>query len=66
MICAGVEVKPGDLVFGDYDGAVIIPSEVITEIVRFAHEKASTEDKVRAALMRGESAKAVYAKYGVM
>jgi len=66
VICAGVEVKPGDLVFGDYDGAVIIPSEVITEIVRFAHEKASTEDKVRAALMRGESAKAVYAKYGVM
>jgi 4-hydroxy-4-methyl-2-oxoglutarate aldolase len=66
VICAGVEVKSGDLVFGDYDGAIIIPSEVISEVCRLAREKASTENKVRAALMRGESAKAVYAKFGVM
>jgi regulator of RNase E activity RraA len=66
VICGGVTVRPGDIVLGDYDGVVIVPSDVVSEVIRLAHDKASTESKVRAALMRGESVKSVYAKYGVM
>jgi 4-hydroxy-4-methyl-2-oxoglutarate aldolase len=66
IICGGVEVRPGDCVLGDYDGIVIIPAEIVEDLIRLANEKASIEDKVRTALMNGESVKAVHAKYGVM
>lgn len=66
VICGGVEIKPGDFVLGDYDGIVIVPAEVINDLIQLANEKVSIEDKVRVALMRGESVKAVYEKYGVM
>ena len=35
----GVKVNPGDIVFGDLDGAVIIPQEVEKEVIEKAYEK---------------------------
>ena len=64
--CGGVKVNPGDYILGDYDGVVVVPSEVAETLVQLAHQKASTENEVRAALMEGQSVKDVYAKYGVM
>lgn len=62
----GVRVKPGDLVFGDLDGVLVIPREAEAEAIRRALEKASTENKVRDAIQRGMSTVDAFRTFGVM
>ncbi len=62
----GVRVKPGDLVFGDLDGVLVIPREAEVEAIRRALEKASTENKVRDAIQRGMSTVDAFRTFGVM
>ncbi|HWB85855.1 MAG TPA: RraA family protein [Bryobacteraceae bacterium] len=65
-ICGGVLVNPGDLVFADYDGVIVIPPEVLPDVIRLAKEKATREDQSRPELMRGAYLRDVYGKYGVL
>lgn len=62
----GVRVKPGDIVFGDLDGVLVIPREAEEEAIRRALEKASTENQVRAAIQRGMSTVEAFRTFGVM
>jgi regulator of RNase E activity RraA len=64
--CGGVAVRPGDLVFGDADGVVVVPREIEDEILRVALEKVSGEDRTRAALARGEKLADVFARHGIL
>jgi regulator of RNase E activity RraA len=64
--CGGVVVRPGDLVFADYDGIVVIPAEVLPEAVRMATEKAAKENHSRAELLEGAYLRDVYQKFGVL
>lgn len=64
--CGGVLVNPGDIIFGDTDGVVVVPQDVAQEVLRLAEEKAATEDVTKEALRRGEKISAVYAKYHVL
>ncbi|HZS53713.1 MAG TPA: RraA family protein [Bryobacteraceae bacterium] len=64
--CGDVHVKPGDLVFADYDGVVVIPAQVVTDTVRLATEKVGRENHSRTELMRGALLSDVYRKYGVL
>jgi 4-hydroxy-4-methyl-2-oxoglutarate aldolase len=64
--CAGVTVRPGDLVLGDDDGVAIIPRAVAGEVVRLAEEKAASEDVVRERLAQGMSAGEAFRTYGVL
>ena len=64
--CGGVLVSPGDLVFADYDGVIVIPAEVLPDAVRLATEKATREDHSREEFMRGAYLRDVYDKYGVL
>jgi regulator of RNase E activity RraA len=64
--CCGVLVSPGDLVFADYDGVIVIPAEVLPEVIRMATEKVSKENGSRAELLRGAYLRDVYTKYGVL
>jgi regulator of RNase E activity RraA len=34
--CGGVQVRPGDIVGADGDGAIVVPIEVAEEVARFA------------------------------
>ncbi|MCM3224320.1 RraA family protein [Terribacillus saccharophilus] len=43
--CGGIRVAPGDLVVGDDDGVVVVPANLIDEVLRKATEKLSYEDK---------------------
>ncbi len=64
--CAGVEVHPGDLVFGDVDGVVVVPSAIATEAISLALDKINGENKTREELAHGLKLSEVYAKYGVL
>jgi regulator of RNase E activity RraA len=64
--CAGVRVEPGDYVFGDVDGVVVIPAEVAGEAIAGALDKASREDRTRDELLAGRLLGEVYATYGVL
>jgi regulator of RNase E activity RraA len=45
ITCAGVNVKPGDLVVGDADGVCVIPKEYIEVVLEKAEEKQAYEEK---------------------
>jgi 4-hydroxy-4-methyl-2-oxoglutarate aldolase len=64
--CAGVRVLPGDLVFGDADGVVVLPQAIAAEAIRRALDKVGAEDRTRAALEAGRTLEEVFDTYGVL
>ncbi len=65
--CGGVTVRPGDIVFGDIDGIVVIPAAVAREVITKALEKVNAENVVRDAITHhGMKVKDAFAKYGVL
>jgi regulator of RNase E activity RraA len=64
--CAGVSVNPGDLVFGDADGVVVVPQPIVVQTVKQALEKVEGEDRTRAELKQGARLADVFKKYGVL
>ena len=61
-----VEVSPGDIVFGDIDGVVIIPQEHIEEVVNRALEKVRGENMVRKSIEEGMPSQRAFDTYGIM
>jgi regulator of RNase E activity RraA len=57
-------IRPGDFVFGDIDGVVIVPAELTEEVLVAAEEVYRREKGMREDLRRGVSVKDAYAKYG--
>ncbi|MCT4710298.1 RraA family protein [Enterobacteriaceae bacterium H11S18] len=47
VMCAGIDVSPGDLVFGDGDGVVVVPREHIEAVVAEAEKKLEYEIRRR-------------------
>lgn len=64
--CGGVLVDPGDIVFGDHDGVVVIPEHVSEEALLKAVDKVSGEDEMRRALEQGMGIMEAYNKYGIL
>ena len=64
--CAGVEIKPGDLMVGDADGIVAIPQEIESDVLRLAFERVEKENQTEAALARGEKLADVFRRIGVL
>jgi 4-hydroxy-4-methyl-2-oxoglutarate aldolase len=64
--CGGVSVNPGDLVFADFDGVVVIPQSIEQQVIRMAFEKAGKENLSRQELLQGKTLREVYEKYGVL
>ncbi|WP_134703980.1 RraA family protein [Ammoniphilus sp. YIM 78166] len=50
----GVTVNPGDIILGDADGVVVIPSERLEEIVAKAEEKVKAEKEIIKQLHQGK------------
>jgi regulator of RNase E activity RraA len=53
--CGGVDVSPGDIVFGDDDGIVIAPPERVAAVLDAAESRARAEAAVLAGIRRGEA-----------
>jgi len=64
--CGEVLVRPGELVFTDYDGSVVVPREVEQEALSQAAEKVDKESASRAELRKGKTLREVYDKHGVL
>lgn len=62
----GVLVEPGDLIFGDMDGVVIIPRAVADKVIGQALEKAAAEKIVRREIEGGATSTSVFDRYGVL
>lgn len=64
--CAGVRVNPGDLLFGDADGAIVVPQAVEAAALAAAFHKLAGERSTLADLRAGLPLGQVYAKYGIL
>ena len=62
----GVRIAPGDLLFGDREGVLIVPAEVESEAVDAALAKTPTENKVATAIRGGMSAREAFETFGVL
>lgn len=61
-----VSIDPGDIVFGDIDGVVVLPQELETEVVSRALEQVRKEKNAKQLLHEGMSAEAVFTETGVL
>jgi len=64
--CAGVQVVPGDIVFGDVDGVVVIPQSHELAVIEMAIAKVTGENNTRDALRKGESLGDVFKRFGIL
>jgi regulator of RNase E activity RraA len=64
--CGGVPVQPGDLLFGDADGVVVIPRSAEQRVLTLAFQKVAGERSTLADLQRGDSLADVFARYGIL
>ncbi|CFR25987.1 RraA family protein [Yersinia kristensenii] len=62
----GIKVMPGDVIYGDRDGILVIPAEAVEEAFQGAFEKAKGENKVLVALKNGMTTVDAYEKFGIM
>jgi regulator of RNase E activity RraA len=62
----GVRIDPGDLVFADREGVLVIPRAAEAEAIAAAIDKATTENRVAAAIRAGMPARTAWETFGVM
>ncbi len=54
VVIGGVEIRPGDLVVMDGDGAVVVPADRVQDVLSAARERADRETAVRQRYRDGE------------
>lgn len=64
--CGEVIVHPGEIVFADYDGIIVIPKAVEKDVLALALEKVGKENVTRQELLRGKTLREVYNTYHVL
>ena len=64
--CGEVLVQPGDFVFADFDGVVVVPRAIVKDVLELASDKVRRENSSRDELMQGAYLRDVFAKYGVL
>ncbi len=61
-----VSIQPGDILFGDVDGVLVIPRAVEAPVIGQALTKAAGEKVVRKAIENGMTATDAFAKFGIL
>jgi len=62
----GVRIHPGDIIYGDRDGVLVVPKKTVNQAFRGAIEKARGEQQVKKALENGMSTVDAFNKFGIM
>ncbi len=52
--CGGIVVKPGDLIFGDNNGVVVVPLEIADELLKRCQQKTEQEAAYVASVKQGK------------
>jgi 4-hydroxy-4-methyl-2-oxoglutarate aldolase len=60
VVCAGVAVKPGDIIVADDDGVVVVNRKQASEVARLGEEREKKEAVNRARLQKGELSLDIY------
>lgn len=58
-----VEIKPGDFIFGEEDGVLVIPKDLILSVLNKCEELKSLEDQARDDFRRGDHPVEVFKRY---
>lgn len=66
VVIDGVTINPGDIIFGDIDGVVVVPKNIAREVFEKGIEIIEKEDKVREGLLEGKSLESVYKEIGAI
>lgn len=61
-----VRIHPGDIIYGDRDGVLVVPKETVDKAFTGAIEKARGEQLVKDALENGMSTVDAFDKFGIM
>jgi 4-hydroxy-4-methyl-2-oxoglutarate aldolase len=64
--CGNVPVRPGDWIFGDVDGVVVIPDAIAEKAITLSLDKVDRETTVRQELARGDKLSAVFARHQIL
>jgi len=59
-----VRVNPGDWLFGDMDGVMVIPVDIVDEVLLRAEAMGGVEDRAREEIRNGADVTTVFEKYG--
>lgn len=62
----GTRIQPGDIIYGDRDGVLVVPKSTVKEAFIGAIEKARGEQLVKKALENGMSTVDAFKKFGIM
>ena len=66
IVIDGVSIHPGDLLFGDIDGVVVIPAEMIEKVIERCLHIMKNEDITRSQIAAGASVEETYMKIGTI
>jgi 4-hydroxy-4-methyl-2-oxoglutarate aldolase len=55
IVCGGVAVEPGDLIVGDEDGVVVVPSRILAQVAQKANEYVAKEVEMAAVIKAGKT-----------
>lgn len=61
-----VAITPGDLIFGDQDGVLVVPQDIEAEVLERAFTKVRTEKTVMVSVAGGMTSTEAFATYGVL
>lgn len=64
VVIGGVKVNPGDFIFGDCDGIISIPQDIIEPVLEAATQVYVTEDEIRDRIRNGEKISDLFFEYG--
>lgn len=59
-----LRVDPGDWLFGDMDGVVVLPAARVMDVLKKAEEIGGMEDEIRDQIRNGADVRKVFEKYG--
>lgn len=66
VVCRGVPVAPGDLVFADANGCVVVPADAAEDVLAICEERVRRERATESELRAGSSAAEVYKRHGAI
>lgn len=59
-----VRIRPGDFVVADADGVVVIPDELVDDVLERAEALVDRETEIREALLAGRSPQTIFSEHG--